>query len=273
MKVVLFCGGLGTRLKEYSDTIPKPMVPVGYRPVIWHVMRYYAHYGHREFILCLGYRGDVIKEYFLNYNECLSNDFTLSRGGQEIELLQRDISDWSISFVDTGQLSNIGQRLKAVQHLVDREEVFLANYSDGLTDMDLDTQLAHFHGRDSVASMLLVRPSNQSFHFARVGEDDRVKQITPINETDMWVNGGFFILRPEIFKYMKDGDELVHEPFVRLTREGRLHGYRHDGFWCCMDTFKDKKLLDDMYNSGDRPWEVWRQPRILAASGLSAWSA
>ena len=262
MKVVLFCGGLGTRLKEYSDTIPKPMVPLGYRPVIWHVMRYYAHYGHREFILCLGHRGDVIKDYFLNYNECMSNDFTLSGGGRDIKLFQHDISDWSISFVDTGQLSNIGERLMAVRDLVKDDEVFLANYSDGLTDLDLDQQLAHFHQRDAVASVLLIRPSHQSFHFARVGDSDKVSQITPIQDTDLWINGGFFILRSKIFDYMEAGDELVQEPFLRLTREGSLLGYRHNGFWCCMDTFKDKKLLDDMYAKGDRPWEVWRRPRL-----------
>jgi glucose-1-phosphate cytidylyltransferase len=262
MKVVLFCGGLGTRLKEYSDTIPKPMVPLGYRPVIWHVMRYYAHYGHRDFVLCLGHRGDAIKEYFLNYNECMSNDFTLSKGGRDIQLFQHDISDWNISFVDTGQLSNIGQRLMAVRHLLKDEEIFLANYSDGLTDMDLDLQLAHFHRLDVVGSMLLVRPTNQSFHFAKVGGDDRVSQITSIQQTELWINGGFFILRRDIFNYMEAGNELVEEPFIRLTAEGKLHGHRHPGFWCCMDTFKDKKLLDDMYNRGDRPWEVWRRPRI-----------
>jgi glucose-1-phosphate cytidylyltransferase len=258
MKVVLFCGGLGTRLKEYSDTIPKPMVPLGYRPVIWHVMRYYAHYGHRDFILCLGHRGDTIKEYFLNYNECMSNDFTLSRGGRDVQLFQHDISDWTISFVDTGQISNIGQRLQAVRPLLEGESVFLANYSDGLTDLDLDLQLAHFHQRDAIGSLLLVRPSNQSFHFARVGNDDCVSHITPIHETELWINGGFFILRREIFDYMQEGEELVQEPFMRLTTQGRLLGYRHSGFWCCMDTFKDKKLLDDMYLRGERPWEVWR---------------
>jgi glucose-1-phosphate cytidylyltransferase len=261
MKVVLFCGGLGTRLKEYSDTIPKPMVPLGYRPVIWHVMRYYAHYGHRDFILCLGYRGDVIKEYFLNYNECLSNDFTLSGGGRNVRLFQHDISDWTISFVDTGQLSNIGQRLLAVREHLNGDEVFLANYTDGLTDLDLDRQLAHFHQRDAVASMLLVHPAHQTFHFAGVGDDDRVSQIAPIAQTGLWINGGFFILRRSIFDYLEDGEELVQQPFVRLTGEGRLLGYRHSGFWCAMDTFKDKKLLDDMYNRGDRPWEVWRRPR------------
>jgi glucose-1-phosphate cytidylyltransferase len=261
MKVVLFCGGLGTRLKEYSATIPKPMVLVGYRPVIWHVMRYYAHYGHREFILCLGYRGDLIKEYFLNYNECVSNDFTLSGGGSNIQLFQNDIKDWTISFVDTGQLSNVGQRLRAVRELLKSEDVFLANYSDGLTDMDLDQQLAQFYQRDAVASLLLVRPSSQSFHFARVESDNRVSQITPIQQTDLWVNGGFFILRRDIFDYMEDGNELVEEPFHRLTALGRLVGYRHSGFWCCMDTFKDKRILDEMYDRGETPWEVWRQGR------------
>jgi glucose-1-phosphate cytidylyltransferase len=261
MKVVLFCGGMGTRLKEYSDTIPKPMVPIGYRPVIWNVMRYYAHFGHKDFILCLGYRGDVIKEYFLNYNECMSNDFTLSRGGRDIRLFHNDIADWTISFVDTGQMSNIGERLVAVRHLVDQEEVFLANYSDGLTDMDLDRQLAHFHDHDSIASLLLVRPMNQSFHFATVDNKEQVASITSIQQTDYWVNGGFFILKREIFDYIEQGNELVQEPFMRLTERGKLRGYRHDGFWCCMDTFKDKKLLDDMYNRGDRPWEVWRRQR------------
>ena len=257
MKVVLFCGGLGTRLREFSETIPKPMVPIGYRPVIWHVMRYYAHFGHREFVLCLGHRGDVIKEYFLNYNECLSNDFTLSAGGRNVKLFNNDISDWTISFVDTGQLSNLGQRLVAVRDHLKGEDVFLANYSDGLTDMNLDQQLAHFYQRDAVGSLLLVRPTNQSFHFASVGDEDRVAQITPIQETGLWVNGGFFILKQQIFDYIEDGDELVHEPFMRLTGEGKLIGYRHSGFWSCMDTFKDKKMLDDMYSRGDRPWEVW----------------
>jgi glucose-1-phosphate cytidylyltransferase len=263
MKVVLFCGGLGTRLKEYSDTIPKPMVPIGYRPVIWHVMRYYAHFGHRDFVLCLGHRGDVIKEYFLNYNECLSNDFTLSGGGRTVKLHNNDISDWTISFVDTGQLSNIGERLTAVREHLDGEDVFLANYSDGLTDMNLDQQLAHFHQREAVGSLLLVRPSNQSFHFAQVGDGDRVAHITPIQQTDLWVNGGFFILRKEIFDYIDEGNELVQEPFLRLTEQGKLLGYRHGGFWSCMDTFKDKKMLDDMYSRGDRPWEVWRNQKHI----------
>ena len=135
MKVVLFCGGQGTRLRDYSENVPKPMVPIGYRPILWHVMKYYAHFGHKDFILCLGYRADVIKDYFLNFNECVSNDFVLSAGGAKLELLNRDIQDWTITFAETGPTSNIGQRLKAVEKYVKDEPMFLANYSDGLTDM------------------------------------------------------------------------------------------------------------------------------------------
>ena len=134
MKVVLFCGGLGMRLRDYSETIPKPMVPVGYRPILWHVMRYYAHYGHKEFILCLGYRADAIKRYFLEYDETISNDFVITGGGKQVDLLASDIQDWKITFVDTGLNSNIGQRLKAVQPFLEGERTFLANYSDGVSD-------------------------------------------------------------------------------------------------------------------------------------------
>ena len=147
MKVVLFCGGLGTRLREHSDTIPKPLVNVGYRPILWHLMRYYAHYGHKDFILCLGYRGDLIREYFLKYNECMSNDFTLSEGGRRVELHSSDIEDWRITFVDTGLHSNIGQRLLRVREHLRGEEVFLANYSDGLSDLPLDQHIADFSAR------------------------------------------------------------------------------------------------------------------------------
>src|SRR5262249_30864543 len=147
MKVVLFCGGLGMRLREFSESIPKPMVSIGYRPILWHVMKYYAHYGHNEFILCLGSKSDVIKDYFLNYNECVSNDFVLSSGGSQINLLNSDIHDWKITFVDTGTTANVGQRLKAVQPHLAGEEVFLANYADGLTDVELPKMIDFYHDR------------------------------------------------------------------------------------------------------------------------------
>src|SRR5512139_2781975 len=176
MKVVLFCGGLGTRLREYSETIPKPMVEIGYRPIIWHLMKYYAHYGHKDFILCLGYRGDYIKQYFLNYDECLSNDFTLSGGGAEIQLHSSDIPDRSISFIETGLNSNIAQRLKAVEPYLRGEDMFLANYADGLSDLNLNEQFDHFCQNNKIASMFCVKPS-QSFDVLSMGADSFVADM------------------------------------------------------------------------------------------------
>src|SRR2546426_7251363 len=158
MKVVLFCGGFGMRMREYSEAVPKPMVPIGYRPILWHVMKYYAHYGHTEFILCLGYKADVIKNYFLEYDECLSNDFVLSKGGKNLELLSRDIDDWRITFVDTGRASNVGQRLKAVEKHVRDEEVFLANDTDGLSDLPLPAVIETLQRSGQIACFGSVRP-------------------------------------------------------------------------------------------------------------------
>lgn len=258
MKVVLFCGGLGTRLREYSETVPKPLVTIGYRPILWHLMKYYAHYGHNEFILCLGYRGDLIKEFFLSYNECMSNDFQMSHGGKTIELYNRDIDSWKISFVDTGLNANIGQRLKAVQRLLRDEEMFLANYSDGLSDLPLAEYIDNFKGRRAVASFVSVRPS-QSFHGVDVDAEGYVRDIRHVHQTDFRINGGFFVLRREIFDYMRDGEELVEEPFRRLIAERRLIAHRYDGFWAAMDTFKDKTNFDGMHARGDTPWTVWKQ--------------
>jgi glucose-1-phosphate cytidylyltransferase len=258
MKVVLFCGGLGTRLRDYSENIPKPMVNIGYRPIIWHLMKYYAHYGHTDFILCLGYRGDVVKQYFLNYEECLSNDFVLSKGGRELKLYSRDIEHWKITFVDTGLYSNIGQRLKAVEPYLEGEQVFLANYTDGLSDLPLPTYLDNFYQRDAIASFVSVRP-NQTFHIVTVDDGSVVKNICHVSQTDLWMNGGFFAFKREVFDYVGEGEELVEEPFGRLIQKGALVAYKHDGFWACMDTFKDKQRLDELNAQGNCPWEVWRR--------------
>lgn len=255
MKVVLFCGGLGTRMREYSETIPKAMVDIGYRPIIWHLMKYYASYGHKDFILCLGYKGDYIKNYFLNYNECLSNDFVLAKGGREIKLFNSDISDWTITFADTGLNSNIGQRLKAVEKYLEGEEVFMANYSDGLTGLCLPEYLEYFMRQNKVASFLSVKPS-QSFHIVKIGEENRVISIDPVNAGDLWINGGFFVFKKEIFDYMRDGEELVQEPFKRLIAANQLITYPYHGFWACMDTFKEKQMFDDLFRAGKMPWVV-----------------
>lgn len=257
MKVVLFCGGLGTRLREYAENIPKPMVNIGYRPILWHVMKYYAHYGHKDFILCLGYKADVIKNYFLNYNECTSNNFTLLEGGKKLELLNSDIQDWKITFVDTGLSSNIGQRLKAVEKYLESEEVFLANYSDGLTDLVLPEMLYKFNKQDKIASFLCVKPS-QSFHLVSMEQDGVVREIRDVKQAGISINGGYFIFKKEIFKYINQGEELVYEPFQRLIEREELIAYQYDGFWACMDTFKEQQQLDDMYSQGKAPWEVWR---------------
>jgi glucose-1-phosphate cytidylyltransferase len=258
MKVVLFCGGTGMRMREYSDVIPKPMVPIGYRPLLWHLMKYYAHFGHREFILCLGYGADHIKQYFLNYDECVSNDFTLSGGGKSLELARSDIHDWRISFVDTGAKSNVGERLRRVRQYVKDEEVFLANYSDGLSDLPLDEYLEYFKNSGRIAAFISVRPTH-SFHVVKVQDDGTVKDISDLPRSGLWINGGFFIFRKEIFDYMREGEELVHEPFRRLIGKGELISYRYDGFWTPMDTFKDKQLLDDLNMADSPPWEVWKR--------------
>ena len=258
MKVVLFCGGLGTRLREYSDTIPKPLVNIGPRPILWHLMKYYAHYGHTDFILCLGYRGDLIKEFFLNYNECMSNDFVMTDGGKTIKLQNSDIDNWRISFVDTGLKSNIGQRLKAVESYLDGEEMFLANYSDGLSDLPLTDYIDRFERSNAVGGFLSVRPS-QSFHGVLSDDSGLVVDIQHVRDGNFWINGGFMILRRQIFDYMKDDEELVEEPFRRLIEQRRLLAHRYEGFWASMDTFKDKITLDDMYARGETPWAVWRK--------------
>jgi glucose-1-phosphate cytidylyltransferase len=258
MKVVLFCGGLGMRLREYAENTPKPMVPIGYRPILWHVMKYYAHFGHRDFILCLGYRADAIKHYFLNYDECLSNDFTLSQGGKHLELVHSDIHDWKITFADTGVNSNIGMRLKAVQKYLAGEEMFLANYSDGLVDLRLPELIENFQRQKKTASFISVRPS-LSYHFVSADANGTVQEIREISSSGMRINGGYFIFRNEIFDYLKEGEELVQQPFQRLIEQKQLISHPHDGFFASMDTFKDKQVLDDLYNSGKAPWEVWKQ--------------
>jgi len=256
MKVVLFCGGLGTRLRDYSESVPKPMVPVGYRPVLWHVMKYYAHHGHKDFILALGYKSDVIKDFFLNYSEAASNDFVLSRGGKQVDLLNTDIEDWTITFVDTGATSNVGERLRRVKPYVENEEMFMANYSDGLTDVPLNGRVEAFKKRGKVASFLAVHPPG-SYHVMRLEEDGLVKAVEPIGATGAWINAGYFIFTPAVFDYMKSGEELLEEPFGRLVKAGELFADPYTGFWQPMDTFKEKQHLDELYNSDAAPWVLW----------------
>jgi glucose-1-phosphate cytidylyltransferase len=259
MKVVLFCGGLGTRLREHSDTIPKPLVTIGYRPLLWHLMRYYAHFGHRDFILCLGYRGDMVREYFLKYQETMSNDFTWHDGGRRIELHGQDTADWNVTFVDTGLHSNIGQRLVRVRPYLEGQEEFLANYADGLSDLPLPHMLEDFRTKDAIASFVSVR-SPQSFHVVQSAADGTVLALGAAKEAEVRINGGFFALRGEIFDYIQAGEELVEQPFARLIAHGKLLSFPWDGFWQCMDTFKDKIAYERMEGKGECPWKVWEHP-------------
>jgi len=259
MKVVLFCGGMGMRLRDYSETIPKPLVPIGQRPILWHLMKYYAHYGHREFILCLGYRAEAIKNYFIDYDERLTNDFTMRGDGKAIELLGNDIADWSITFVDTGLDTNIGGRLLAVKPHLEGEDCFLANYADGLSDLPLDRYVDRFLDGGRVATMVSV-VAPQTFHLVESDRERVVRGMRHVSRSDVRVNGGFFAFRRELFDYMKPGEELVEEPFQRLIAEEQLEAWPHDGFWLAMDTFKDKSRFEELVRDGHTPWQVWRGP-------------
>jgi len=257
MKVVLFCGGYGMRMRNgASDDVPKPMAMVGPRPLIWHVMRYYAHFGHTEFILCLGYGAHHIKDFFLNYEETTSNDFVLRRG--ETELLSTDISDWTITFVQTGIESPIGERLRRVRHLLDGDEMFLANYADVLTDAPLPEMIEKFAQRDAGASMMVVPPQS-SFHCVELGEDGLVGGITAVSDLPLWENGGYFVLRQEVFDHIPENGDLVADGCAQLAKGGRLVAHQHRGFWKPTDTVKERAALDDAYTRGDRPWAVWEK--------------
>jgi len=260
MKVVLFCGGLGTRIREYSEAIPKPMIPVGHQPILWHVMQYYSYYGHRDFILCLGYKANVVKDFFLNYRPQTFTDCVVSSFGSKVELLGKQEEDWRVSLIDTGIWRNIGGRLWAVRDHVSDEEVFLANYSDGLSNVDLNEMIDRFKKSGKLACFLAVRPPI-TYHLPKIDQDGEVRAMRTWDRTDLWVNGGFFLLRPKIFEYMQEGEELVVEPFQRLIEAGKLMAYKYDGFWRSMDTLKDRQVLEEMVEQGNMPW-------LLGGNGL-----
>jgi glucose-1-phosphate cytidylyltransferase len=260
MKVVIFCGGQGLRMREASEVAPKPMIPIGSRPVLWHVMKYYAHFGFTDFVLCLGYKAEAIKHFFLTYNEALANDFVLSDGGARVHLLKTDIHDWNITFVDTGLHARIGERLRAVRHLLRDDEMFLANYGDTLTDANLPDMIATAKGANVTASFLAARP-NYSFHVVSMDDHGIVDGISDVTRSDVWINGGYFVLRSEILDQLRPGEDLVDEPFHRLLASGQLLAQRHEGFWAPMDTLKDQRWLESLHDDGTAPWQVWNRGR------------
>ena len=257
MKVALFAGGKGLRLPGQVEPVPKPMITVGYRPILWHVMRFYAHWGYNDFVLCLGYKANDVKRYFLDYDEAHSNDFVLSDGGRRLELLSSDIDDWRITFADTGLHANIGQRLLAARRHLEGEEMFCANYADVLTDAPLPELVADFARQDKVAAFLSVRP-RYTFHVVSREPDGVVTGITDVEGTDLWVNGGYFMFRPDIFDYIGEGEDLLDEAFPRLIEKDQLLAYRYEGFWTSMDSLKDLQSLQALHDSGAPPWGTRR---------------
>lgn len=258
MKVVLFCGGLGMRMRADNQSLPKPMMPIGSRPVLWHVMRYYAHFGHTEFILCLGYGAEAVKQYFLDYRETASNDFVITKGGDHIEMLDTDISDWSITFIDTGMDTAIGERLRRVRPYLEDDQVFLANYGDVLTDAPMNDLVDQMLDTDAVGQFLAVKPQD-SFHVVDIADDGRVTGLVPIADMSMCINGGYFVLRQGIFDYLDEGDDLVMDGCVKAARDGKVRAVKYEGFWAPMDTLKERTTLENLYKHGVSPWALWRE--------------
>ena len=258
MKVVLFCGGLGMRMRADSQSLPKPMTPIGSRPVLWHVMRYYAHFGHKDFILCLGYGAQAVKDYFLNYRETTSNDFVLRQGGDDVKMLSTDISEWTISFIDTGIDTAIGERLRRVRPYLDGDDIFLANYGDVLTDAPMNDLIKEFAKSDAVGQLLAVKPQD-SFHVVDIKGGSTVTGLTAVASMSMRINGGYFVFRKEIFDYLNQDEDLVMDACMRAANDGRLRAAQYDGFWAPMDTLKERSALEEQYRRGNSPWALWRK--------------
>jgi glucose-1-phosphate cytidylyltransferase len=234
-------------------------------------MKYYAHYGFTDFVLCLGYKAEAIKQFFLTYNEAMANDFVLSNGGADVHLLKTDIHDWNITFVDTGLRAPIGERVRAVRHLLTEDELFLANYGDTLTDADLPAMIARAREEQATASFLAVHP-NYSFHVVSMGEDGRVRAMRDVIGSDIWINGGYFILRREFLDQLRPA-RTSWRAAAELLSAGRVLAQQHEGFWAPMDTLKDQQWLETLHENGTAPWQVWDPDRgahrdlELAASG------
>jgi glucose-1-phosphate cytidylyltransferase len=270
MKVVLFCGGLGMRMREGVTSSPKPMAMIGERPMLWHVMRYYAHFGHTDFVLCLGYGASAVKDFFLNYDETRSNDFVLEGNGRNVSLFKTDISDWRITFVDTGLHSPIGERLRRARRFVEDEPIFLANYADVFTNAPLPDMIARLEASDAIASLLAV-PMQSSHHVVDVGDNGLITRVMPVRDLLQWENGGYFALRPEIFAHLREGEDFVEDTLIRLVEQRRVLAYTYKGYWSPADTVKERALLEEMYQRGNCPWMIWDPERSSQAQ--ESWSA
>ncbi|MDQ3280018.1 MAG: glucose-1-phosphate cytidylyltransferase [Acidobacteriota bacterium] len=256
MKTVILAGGLGTRLSEETVVRPKPMVELGGRPILWHIMKHYSHHGITDFVVCLGYKGYTIKEYFANYFLHMS-DVTINLRNNELKVHQNSSEPWVVTLVDTGDDTATGGRLKRVRQHVD-DETFCFTYGDGVSDVDITALVAFHREQKTQATLTAVQPPGR---FGAIDvHGDRIRSFTEKPAGDgAWINGGFFVLEPQVFDYL-DGDDTVweREPLEALARAGQLAAYRHAGFWQAMDTMRDKNLLEELWSSGRAPWKVWR---------------
>ncbi len=257
MKVVILCGGLGTRLREETEYKPKPMVDVGGRPIVWHIMKNFAHFGFRDFILCLGYKGQTIKDYFLNY-EAMNNDFTISlgRASQITYHGSHHEQDFRVTLAETGQETMTGGRVKRIERYIE-DEPFIVTYGDGLSDVDPAVLTAYHKSHGKIATVTSVRPTSR-FGVLDIGEGGKVKSFAEKPQLDGWTSAGFFVFNRGIFKYLT-GDDCVMErqPLEQLAREGQLMTHQHKGFFFAMDTYREYKALNDLWDSGKAPWKVW----------------
>jgi len=258
MKVVILCGGLGTRLREETEFRPKPLVDVGGRPILWHIMKLYAHYGFREFVLCLGYRGNMIKEYFLNY-EAMNNDFTICLG-KKSQIRYNDNheeQDYFVTLAETGAESMTGGRVKRVQKYIGSESPFMVTYGDGVSDVDISKLLEFHRSHGKIATVTTFRPVSR-FGILDINESNQVKNFIEKPKSDAWASAGFFVFENGIFDYL-DGDQCVleREPLERLAEKGQLMAYHHEGFFFAMDTYREYQVLNELWKSGDAPWKKW----------------
>lgn len=231
------------------------MVPIGYRPILWHVMKYYSHFGHNDFILCLGHHGDVIKDYFVNYKSYISSDFTLN--GSEIRVIDNDIDQWNITFVDTGINSSLTENLWNVKRHLEGVDVFLASSADVLTDLSLPSMINKFKSSNKVAMIMTTRPP-RSHRLAILGDGNEVIDLQEISSLDIWVNGSYFIFRSDIFTFIDIGEDLLEKSFARLAKENQLVAFRHEGAFLTTDTYREKEAIDEMHAADEAPWEVWK---------------
>jgi glucose-1-phosphate cytidylyltransferase len=259
MKVVILCGGEGTRLREETEYKPKPMVTIGGLPIVWHIMKYYAHFGFDEFVLCLGYKGDMIKEFFLNH-EIMHNDVTIRFNDRKHDMIHKTSNeeDWSITFADTGLKTMTGSRVKRIEKYVGSDN-FLATYGDGLTNSNILEEIEFHAKKNPVVTLTGVHPHSK-FGLVQAKKDGTVERFVEKPQLYDYVNGGYYVFKKEIFDYLEENESCVLEgkPFERLASEGKMSMYRHEGFWHSMDTYKDFLDLNRMWDEGKRPWKIWK---------------